>query len=222
MGSKLIKEKTQVVEKVSPEKAIILAIDPSLNGAGFIKMKNFEVLDYWFFTNVVKNSKDPHARFNKEFGSKRLNNIYEFYEGLLKNHKFDYCAIEDYAYGAKSNSVFQIGGLGEMIRLSTYRSGIPYRDYEPSKVKKFATEKGNAEKSEMVLAAYKAGFDVGMYGKNGEDLADAYWIGAMLTTELFLHKNKDYIGRFTRKQQEVFSETSKAYPIPLLSRPFYK
>jgi Holliday junction resolvasome RuvABC endonuclease subunit len=222
MVGKISKQKSTVIEKVNPEDAIILGIDPSLNGSGFIKMKNFEILDFWFFTNVLKHSSDPHAILNRETGSKRLNIIYEFYEKLLKSNDFDYCAIEDYAYGAKSNSIFQIGGLGELLRLMTYRSGIPYRDYEPSKVKRFATGSGTAEKSEMVLAAYKSGFDVSKYGKNGEDLVDAYWIGNMLTTELFLHKNKDYIGKFTRKQQEVFNETTKSYPIPLLNRQFYK
>lgn len=222
MSGKIIKKKTMAIEKVAPEDAIVLGVDPSLNGTAFVKMKNFKVIDFWFFTSVVKHSQDQHAVLNRELETKRLNNIFEFYENLLKTNKFDYCAIEDYAFGAKSNSVFQIGGCGELLRLLTYRSGVPFRDYEPLKVKKFATENGSAEKSEMVLAAYKSGFDVGKFGKNGEDLADAFWIATMLTTELFLHKNKDYIGRFTRKQQEVFSETTKAYPIPLLNRPFYK
>jgi len=215
-------KKVSAIEKVSPESAIILGIDPSLNGTAFVKMQNFKVLDFWFFTGVIKNSKNEHAILNRDTETKRLNNIFEFLINLTKKHKFDYAAVEDYAFGAKSNSVFQIGGVGEMVRLQLYRSGIPFRDYEPSKVKKFATGSGSAEKSEMVLAAYKTGFDVGQFGKNGEDLADAFWIGSMLTSELFLHKNKDYIGSLNKKQLETFNEITKAYPIPLLNRPFYK
>lgn len=221
---KVIKKKiisNNIIEKVLPENCIILGIDQSLNGSAFVKMKNFEVLDFWFFTNVIKHSIDSHAILNRETDTKRLNIIYEETSKLISKNAFNYAAIENYAFGAKGNSTFQIGGVGEMLRLQVYRSGIPFREYEPSKVKKFATNNGSAEKSEMVLAAYKAGFDVGKYGKNGEDLADAFWIATMLNNELFIHKNKDYINQLQKNKRDVFTEVTKSYPIPLLNRQFY-
>lgn len=209
-------------KKVDPEEALILGIDPSLNGAGFMIMKGGEVIDYYFFTTVLKVAKESngHGLVNRETGPERLNVIYNFFNALLFKYKFDYAAIEDYAYGAKSNSVFQIGGLGEMLRLMLYRADIPYREYEPSKIKKYATGSGNAEKSAMVLEAFKNGFDVSPYGKSGEDLADAFWIAKMLYTELKLHKNAEYLKELSKAKQQVFTEVSKAYPIPIINRPF--
>lgn len=205
-----------------PKDAVILGIDPSLNGSAFIKFKNFKVIDFYFFTNVPKTAAScKQGILNKEIGMKRLDIVLKEYENYLKDNKdIDYVAIEDYAYGAKSNSIFQIGGLGEAIRLVTYRSGIPYRDFEPSKVKKFAIGEGKAEKSQMVLQAYKDGFDVGKYGKSGEDLADAYWIAKMLCTELFIRKDKNYIKSLSKNRADTFITVSKAFPTPLINRPF--
>ena len=211
------------IKKVNPKDAIVLGIDPSLNGAGFLRMQGNNILDFWFFTDTIKIDKEfPYnANLNRAKGSERLNTIYEFYQAVLHSKHIDYVAIEDYAYGAKSNSIFQIGGLGEMLRLQTYRAGIPYRDYEISKIKKYATGVGNAEKSQMVLEAYKeAGFDVSKYGKSGEDLADAYWIAKMLSDEVIIHKDKNYLKKIPKYRAEVFTETSKAYPIPIINRPF--
>jgi Holliday junction resolvasome RuvABC endonuclease subunit len=211
-----------IKKKVNPEDALVLGIDPSLNGSGFVFLRNNEIQDYFFFTQVKKIAEASEGRgfHNKETGPARLDNLFNFFNFLLETTKPDYAAVEDYAYGAKSNSTFQIGGMGEMYRLLLYRAGIPYRDYEPSKVKKYATESGNAEKSQMVLQAFKNGFDVAPYGKSGEDLADAFWIGRMLTTELKLHKDSNYLKKLPKHQQQVFTETSKAYPIPIINRPF--
>lgn len=209
-------------KKISPEDALILGIDPSLNGSAFMIMQGGEIVNYYFFTDVLKVAKESngHGLVNKEKGPARLNIIYNFFNELLLKYKFDYAAIEDYAYGAKSNSVFQIGGLGEMLRLLLYRAGIPYRDYEPSKVKKYATGSGNAEKSQMVLEAFKNGFDVASYGKSGEDLADSFWIAKMLSTELKLHMDINYLKALSKKQQQVFTESTKANPTPIINRPF--
>jgi Holliday junction resolvasome RuvABC endonuclease subunit len=209
-------------KKVGPEDALILGVDPSLNGSGFLVMKNDKIIDHFFFSQVIKtvNASDGHGMLNKSDGVERLLVIQNFFNELLDNYNFDYAAIEDYAYGAKSNSTFQIGGIGEMFRLNLYTTGIPYREYEPTKVKKYATGNGTAEKSAMVVEAYKNGFDVSAYGKSGEDLADAYWISRMLSTELKLHKDKSYGSNLTKHRLEVFTGVSKAYPIPIINRPF--
>jgi Holliday junction resolvasome RuvABC endonuclease subunit len=211
-----------IKKKINPEDALVLGVDPSLNGSGLTLMRNGEVQDYFFFTSVKKiaEASEGRGQYNKEVGMPRLDKLFNFFNFLLETTKPDYAGIEGYAYGAKSNSTFEIGGMGEMFRLLLYRAGIPYRDYEPSKVKKFACESGNAEKSQMVLQAYKSGFDVAPYGKSGEDLADAFWIGRMLTTELKLHKDANYLKKLPKYQQQAFTESSKAYPIPIINRPF--
>jgi Holliday junction resolvasome RuvABC endonuclease subunit len=210
------------IKKKELEKTICIGIDPSLNGTGIVVMENFKVLDYFFFTNIINNSKTKHAILNRETGIERLYIIQQWFYEFLNNYQPDYAAIENYAFGAKGNSVFQIGGLGEALRLCLYSSGIPYKEYEPARVKKYAIGKGNAEKSEMVVAALKDGFDVSQYGKNGEDLADAYWIAQMLNNEIFMHKNKDYLETLNSKRKEIFLETTKAFPIPLINRQFIR
>lgn len=211
-----------IKKKKENKEYLILGIDPSLNGTGIVIMKNYKVIDFYFFSQVIKtvNNSNGHGILNKETGMARLNAIYEFFSDLLKKYDFDYAGIEDYSYGSKSNSTFQIGGIGELLRLLLFRNFIPFRDLEPSKVKKFATGHGNAEKSEMVLQAYKDGFDVSKYGKNGEDLADAYWIAKMVSTELILKADYKYINSLDKNRASTFTDISKAYPIPLAKRPF--
>lgn len=228
MGVRRRKFMASKIKKVTPDSALILGIDPSLNGSGFTLMKNKEVLKHYFFTDTVKDAKNSngHGVLNRNTGPKRLIVVQDWFRNFLleikeEYGKFpDYAGIEDYAYGARSNSTFQIGGLGEMIRVDLYRSGIPYRDYEPSKVKKYATGDGSAKKSQMVLEAFKEGFDVSPYGTSGEDLADSYWIGRMLHMELILHNNSKYIHTLPKIKREIFTGISKAYPIPIINRPF--
>ena len=208
------------IKKKSIDEIICLGIDASLNGSAFVLMKNFKVIDYFFFTNVIKNSNSKHGILNKDTDTKRLNNIYEWLNEFLKEYKIDNAVIENYAFGAKSNAVFQIGGLGELIRLCLFRHGVPFKEYTPPSIKKYATGKGNAEKSEMVLAAFKDGFDVSTYGKNGEDLADAYFIAKMLNDEMYIHKNIDHLEKLNTRKKEVFLQVSKSNIIPLIEQSF--
>jgi Holliday junction resolvasome RuvABC endonuclease subunit len=199
----------------------VLGIDPSLSGTAFVLKVDGKVEDYWFFTDVVRTSRaSDHAILNKASGIERLNRIYDFYMQLTRTVKFDRVGIENYAFGAKSNSVFQIGGCGELLRLHTYRSSIPYKEYEPSVVKKFGTGDGTAQKSQMVLAAFKEGFDVSEYGKNGEDLADAFWIATLVEREFQIRRDFLLLDSMTKKEKEVWTATSKKNPIPMIDRPF--
>lgn len=201
---------------------IVLGIDPSLNGTAFVKKKGQKVLDYWFFTGKVGLSKqyENHAVLQRDSGVKRLNSIYEFYTWYLKENVIDFVGIESYSYGSVTNSAFQIGGCGELLRLLTYREGIPFKEYEPSVVKKFATGSGTAGKPDMMAAAIEHGFDVRDYGKSGEDLADAYWIAELTRTELRIKGNPDLLNSLTVKEREVFLATSKKNPTPMIERPF--
>lgn len=211
-------------KKVSSSEQIVLGIDASLNGTAVVKLRGEEILDFTFFTTVKKLAKGfpKNAILNNTTGPERLFNIQNIFSKHILSDNIDYVAIEDYAFGAKSNSVFQIGGLGEMLRLMLYKKRIPYREYEITRIKKFATSGGTAEKSAMVLAAYKDGFDVGKFGKSGEDLADAYWVARMLQEELKLRKDSNYANTIPKYKLEAFYAVTKASPIPILERPFVK
>jgi crossover junction endodeoxyribonuclease RuvC len=60
--------------------------------------------------------------------------------------------IEGYAY-ASGNRAHQIGELGGLVRHELYRQDIPTVDVAPSKLKIYATGRGDAGKAEMVANA---------------------------------------------------------------------
>jgi Holliday junction resolvasome RuvABC endonuclease subunit len=77
------------------------------------------------------------------------------------------------------------GMVHGVIRNRLQREGIPYGDVGPSSLKKYATGKGGASKTEMSLAAVKRG---GVEISNDNE-CDAWWLWIManhyLGQELF-------------------------------------
>ena len=63
----------------------------------------------------------------------------------------DQVALEGYAYGAKGR-VFHIAENTGILKYKIFQRGIPLDVITPSKVKKFATGKGNASKTDMYAA----------------------------------------------------------------------
>lgn len=77
--------------------------------------------------------------------------------------------VEDFAF-AQANRAHELGGLGFVIRLALAELGHRLMIAPIGVNKKFATGKGNAQKSSMMLAVYKKwGFDT-----DNDNLADAY------------------------------------------------
>jgi len=92
--------------------------------------------------------------------------------------------IEGYAYAAKGR-VFNIGENTGVLKSRLYQANLRYEVLAPGSVKKFATDKGNAKKPEMLEAFLKdTGFDLEQYfdvakRKNkspASDIADSYFI----------------------------------------------
>lgn len=67
----------------------------------------------------------------------------------------DKVVIEGFAYGAKGKAVDFQYGLGWLIRAMLHIEKFGYSDATPSQVKKFASNKGNAKKEDLVLPLYK-------------------------------------------------------------------
>lgn len=86
----------------------------------------------------------------------------------------DLVVIEDFAYGARGRSVFQIGGLGWIIRAELYDHRVPYVLLSPSTIKGFATGRGDADKYTMRREAERR-LDVECAN---DDEADAVWMRA--------------------------------------------
>ncbi len=64
-------------------------------------------------------------------------------------------AIEGLAFMAKGTSLVQLAGLNYLLRRELIRRGIRFIIVAPMSLKKFVTDKGNAQKDEMMLAVYK-------------------------------------------------------------------
>lgn len=79
--------------------------------------------------------------------------------------------LEGYAYGAK-HQAHQIGELGGVLRVALYEQGVPTYIVPPTKLKMFATGKGNASKD---VVGYEAVSRFGISpGDNNQ--ADALWL----------------------------------------------
>lgn len=87
----------------------------------------------------------------------------------------DLVVIEGFSYGSKGSSVYEIGGLGWIIRLDLWNAGIPWVEVPPSTLKKYATGHGNAGKGEVLAAAIRR-LD---YEGHDDNEADALWLRAM-------------------------------------------
>lgn len=88
----------------------------------------------------------------------------------------DRIAIEGFAYGAKGNAVGLQYGLGWLIRAMMYIEKFSYTEVTPSQLKKFASNRGNAKKEDLVLPIYKKwGFE-----NSSDNVRDAFVLARMV------------------------------------------
>lgn len=105
-----------------------------------------------------------------------------------------YVFVEGYAFARPQQAHF-LGELGGVIRDRLITHGIPYIDVPPTKLKKFVTGKGNANKEQMAVGTYKR------WGREfaTNDEVDAFAL-AMLGWAV-LHPEND--GHLTAFQREI-------------------
>lgn len=110
---------------------------------------------------------------SRQKGHERLKDIRQAVMRLARTA--DLVVIEGYSYGSQGMAVYQIAGLGEIIRHSLWMRGIPYVEIPPSTLKKWATGNGGCGKDEMIAAAIrKHGFE----GSNNNE-ADSFLLYCM-------------------------------------------
>jgi hypothetical protein len=130
----------------------------------------------------------PHKPYSSE--PERYNNIANWVINIIKaqyppNHVSKKCPIiqiEDYSYGS-TGRVFHIAeNLGLLKYKLKIECGWDYTLLAPSVIKKFATDKGNANK-ELMLGAFQedTGVNLGLLLDSSvkspiTDIADAYFI----------------------------------------------
>jgi hypothetical protein len=86
----------------------------------------------------------------------------------------DLVVIEGYSFNSRVGGE-HLGELGGVVHVALYEAGIPFVEVPPAALKKFATDKGNANKLAMGIAASKAGY----VGPDDDNCIDAWWLRQM-------------------------------------------
>ena len=63
--------------------------------------------------------------------------------------------IEGFSFGSKGQAIFEIAGLGYLVRDFLYELAVPYVVVAPGQVKKFATGRGNVNKNIVLREVWK-------------------------------------------------------------------
>lgn len=94
----------------------------------------------------------------------------------LLNPATDKVLIEGFSFGSRGRSVSTMYGLGWCIRIMLESNGFKWGEVAPTALKKFASNKGNAKKEDLVLPVYKKwGFE-----SSSNDITDGYVLARML------------------------------------------
>lgn len=138
-----------------------VGIDPSTKTGFVILNSNGEVVEQEEIRS--KHTKDPL----------RMIDITRQIKAQLQPN--DKVIIEGFAYGAKGKAVDFQYGIGWLIRAMLFTEKVAYTDATPSQVKKFASNRGNAKKEDLVLPLYKKWG----YEHHSDNVRDAYILAKM-------------------------------------------
>lgn len=141
----------------------VVGIDPSTSATGIARV------DGSTFTYRPNADASNIAR--------RLHQIVGTVEFCTRIAGAELVMIEGYSLGGlRGLAAARLAELGGCIRLRLFENDIPYVEIPPRMLKKFATGKGNADKTEMIKAALDAGADV---GPTDHDAAEAWFLRGM-------------------------------------------
>lgn len=133
-------------------------------------------------------------------------------------------ALEGYAF-ARQAFVHSLGEVGAVVRLVLWDASIPFRVYDPQAVKIFATNRGNADKEQMIEAVQrKWGLDYMEFGQKPSgaagNLADAFTIARMVYTELRVRSGEVELKALPEEERRVFLRTTKQQATNVLDQTF--
>lgn len=146
---------------------IIAAVDysmycPCLSINDISQKITFENTKFYYITKIVKHVgifDNLHGIKELEYSSQeqRFDNITNTILDILLKHNVSDIAIEGYSYGSVG-SVFDIAENTGVLKHKIFKNNINIHLIPPTEAKKFATNKGNANKQDM--------FDVFLLEKN--------------------------------------------------------
>jgi len=149
----------------------VLSVDQSYRSAGIVIIENGEMI--FCEKYVTEKDKDVYHRAAQLATHLQL---------VALKWQPDVVALEGLSFGSVGNVTRDLAGLMFIIVVKLREDGYDPIVVPPTKVKKFATGKGNAKKEvliENLPTGIRAAFDeLGVKKTTGlADLADAYWIG---------------------------------------------
>lgn len=157
-AKKQVLEPRHLIDLKFIEDPCVFALDLSLNRTGWA---------FWDSQDVKSGAIDPDGRR----GAERL----AFIQNSIRDRLVingtpsqTLVLIENYAFG-KANQAHQMGELGGVVRLMLYQQKYQYFVVPPTRLKKFLTGKGVAEKNLMLKELFKH------FGHDADDdnIADA-------------------------------------------------
>lgn len=117
----------------------MIAIDPSLNSTGIAFRHGGGV-------------KTATLKVKKMRGPERLMWIRKSVEHFLDQYPTDTVIYENYSFGSKGRSTFDIGELGGVLKTLCYESGVRVLLVPPATLKLFTAGTGTADKDAMAVA----------------------------------------------------------------------
>lgn len=91
------------------------------------------------------------------------------------NPATDKVLIEGFSFGSRGKGVSTMYGIGWCIRIMLTEEVFQWQEVPPTSLKKFASNKGNAKKEDLVLPVYKKwGFE-----SDSNDITDGYVMARM-------------------------------------------
>lgn len=141
----------------------------------------------------------------------------------------EYVAFENYAFGG-TGMLAHIGESTGILKRELYLRGIKVTTYPPTRIKIFATTKGNADKPMMCkqfLHDEIWEFPKSFYNDKKkcfkspyEDIIDAYYICTLLHLELKLRFGYELMSNLQEHEIKVFNTVTKTEPVNILAKDF--
>lgn len=212
----------------------ILGIDQSACGTAAVILNNGKFVDAVFYADTKRDAQKLGGRgartpLNVKAGDEvgrivRLADLKYVLRSFIERWNPIYAALEDYALARQAHS-HALGEVGGLVRMELWRAKISYRVYDVQAVKIFVTGKGNAEKADVILACRdrweKLNFlDYGKANGAGGNIADAYVIAQLLSTELRIRSGEVSLESLPEEERRVFLRTTKQRPTNILELPF--
>lgn len=184
-----------------PVSIVTYGLDLSLSSTGFCKLDNGSNVDLkTIYTKALSKGDFPNDLERMKFISNEILTRISTGVSLI--------CVEDYFVPQNKlqfGSAIKLIGLGTLVRMALYESGLPFIIVSPSQIKKFGTGKGNCDKNMVLREVYKKW----QVDAKDDNQADAYVLARI--AESIMKKNLG-ISTLLKYEQDVVSACIQERP----------